>query len=43
MKKYNVKWLIQEFEGEKIDFLERKFLSFGALGVDIIDFCTIFL
>jgi len=43
MKKYDIQWLIQEFEGEKIDFLEKKFYPFSQQGVDVIDFCTIFL
>jgi hypothetical protein len=43
VEKYNIKWLISEFEGEKINFLEKKFNEFGNQGLDIIDFCTAFL
>ncbi len=41
--KYDVKWLISEFEGEKITYIEKRFNRFNSQGLDIIDFCTAFL
>jgi len=30
VEKYDIKWLISEFEGEKINYLEKKFNEFGS-------------
>lgn len=41
--KYGIKWLINQFEGDKINYLEKRFKKFGSFGVDIVDFCAAML
>ena len=43
IEKYDIKWLISEFEGDKINFIETRFKKYGKQGLDIVDFCTAML
>ena len=43
IEKYDIKWLISEFEGDKINFIEKRFKKYGKTGLDIVDFCTAML
>ena len=43
IEKYTIEWLIHELTPDLLQLIEIKFKEYGSKGVDIVNFCMIFL